>query len=45
MKQRGKKEKESKEIRTISDTPGTMSNAPTFKPYVSQKKKDKKGRA
>ena len=30
MKQRGKKKKELKEIRTTSETSGTMSNAPTF---------------
>ena len=31
MKQRGKKEKELKEMRTTSETSGTMLNAPTFK--------------
>ena len=30
MKQRGKKEKELKEMRTPSETSGTMLNAPTF---------------
>ena len=31
MKQRGKKKKELKEIRTTSETSGTMLNTPTFK--------------
>ena len=30
MKQRGKKNKELKEMKTISETSGTMLNAPTF---------------
>ena len=30
MKQRGKKKNELKEMRTISETSGTMLNAPTF---------------
>ena len=30
MKQRGKKKKELKEMRTTSETSGTMLNAPTF---------------
>ena len=30
MKQRGKKKKEFKEMRTTSETSGTMSNTPTF---------------
>ena len=39
MKQRGKKKKELKEMRTTSETAGTMLNAPTFGSYGSQKKK------
>ena len=39
MKQRGKKEKELKEMRTNSDSSGIMLNAPTLKPYVFQKTK------
>ena len=31
MKQKGKNKKELKEMRTTSQTSGTMSNAPTFK--------------
>ena len=31
MKQRGEKKKELKEIRTITETSGTMLNTPTFK--------------
>jgi len=31
MKQRGKKKKELKEMRTTSETSGTMLNVPTFK--------------
>ena len=31
MKQRGKKKKELKEMRTTSETSGTMLNTPTFK--------------
>jgi len=38
MKQRGKKKQELKEMRTNSDSSGTMLNAPTLKPYVFQKK-------
>ena len=30
MKKRGKKEKEFKELRTTSETSGTMLNVPTF---------------
>ena len=42
MKQRGKKEKELKEMRTTSETSGTMLNAPTFigVPEEEDKKKD-----
>ena len=43
MKQRGKKKKELKEMRTTSETSGTMLNAPTFESQVSQKKTKKKG--
>ena len=39
MNQRGKKKNELQEIRTISNTFGTMLNAPTFESYESQKKK------
>ena len=38
MKQRGKKKRESKEIRTTSGTSGTMLNASAFKSKESQKK-------
>ena len=38
MKQRGKKKKKLKEMRTNSETSGTMLNAPTFESYESQKK-------
>ena len=41
MKQRGKKKKELKEMRTNSEKSGTMLNAPKFESYVSQKKKQK----
>ena len=39
--QRGKK-KELEEMRTTSETSGTMSNAPTFESQESQKKKTKR---
>ena len=42
MKQRGKKKKELKEMRTNSEKSGTMLNAPTFESYESQKKKTKR---
>ena len=42
MKQRGKKKNEKKEMRTTSETSGTMLNTPTFKSEESQKKKTKK---
>ena len=42
MKQRGKKKNELKEMRTTSETPGTMSHVPTFKSQESQKKKTKR---
>ena len=42
MNQRGKEKNELKEMRTISETSGTMSNAPTFKSQESQKKKTKR---
>ena len=42
MKQRGKKKNELKEMRTISETSGTMLNAPTFKSQESQKKTKRK---
>ena len=42
MKQRGKKKNELKEMRTISETSGTMLNAPTFESQESQKKKTKR---
>ena len=37
-----KKKNELKEMRTISETSGTMLNAPTFKSSESQKKKTKR---
>ena len=42
MKQTGKKKKELKEMRTTSETSGTMLNAPTFigVPEEEDKKKD-----
>ena len=43
MKQRGKKKKELKEMRTTSETSGTMLNALTFESQVFQKKTKKKG--
>ena len=42
MNQRGKKKNKIKEIRTISETSGTMLNAPTFKSLEPQKKKTKR---
>ena len=39
MKQRGKKKKELKDMRTTTETSGTVLNAPTFESYESQKKK------
>ena len=42
MKQRGKNKKELKEMRTTSETSGTMLNAPTFESSESQKKKTKR---
>ena len=33
MKKRGKKKNEVKEMRTISETSGTMSNVPTLESY------------
>ena len=43
MKQRGKKKKKIfKEMRTTSETSGTMSNAPTVKSEESQKKTKRK---
>ena len=44
MKQRGKKKNELKEMRTTSETSGTMLNAPTFESEESQKKNTKKKR-
>ena len=41
MKQGGKKKKESEEMRTTSETSGTMLNAPKFESQESQKKKTK----
>ena len=41
MKHRGKKEKR-KEMRTTSETPGTMLNDPTFESWASWKKKTKR---
>ena len=37
-----KKKEEQKEIRTISETSGTMLNAPTFESLESQKKTKRK---
>jgi len=42
MKQRGKKKTELKEMRTASETSGTMLNAPTFESEESQKKTKRK---
>jgi len=42
MKQRGKREKELKEMRTSSETCRTILNAPTFDSQGSQKKKTKR---
>ena len=42
MKQRGKEKNELKEMRTTSETSGTMLNAPTFESQESQKTKTKK---
>ena len=42
MKQKGKNNKELKEMRTTSETFGTMLNAPTFESLESQKKKTKR---
>ena len=42
MKQRGEKKKELKEMRTTSETSGTMLNAPTFESQESQKKTKRK---
>ena len=42
MNQRGKKKNELKEMRTISETSGTMLNAPTFESSESQKKTTKR---
>ena len=42
MNQRGKKKNELKEMRTTSETSGTMLNAPTFESYESLKKKTKR---
>ena len=42
MKQRGKKKTELKEMRTASETSGTMLNAPTFESKESQKKNTKR---
>ena len=42
MNQRGKKKNELKEMRTISETSGTMLNTPTFESEESQKKKTKR---
>ena len=42
MKQRRKKKNELKEMRTISETFGTMLNAPIFESQKSQKKKTKR---
>ena len=36
------RKKDLKEMRTTSETSGTMSNAPTFKSYESQKKTKRK---
>ena len=42
MNQRGKKKNELKEMRTTSETSGTMLNAPTFESQESQNKKTKR---
>ena len=42
VKQREKKKKELKEMRTILETSGTMLNTPTFESWKSQKKKTKR---
>ena len=42
MRQRGKKNKELKEMRTTSETTGTMLNTPTFESQESEKKKTKR---
>ena len=42
MNPRGKKKNELKEMRTVSETSGTMLNAPTFESEESQKKKTKR---
>jgi len=42
MIQRGKNKNELKEMRTISETSGTMSNAPIFESQEFQKKKTKR---
>ena len=41
MKQRGKKKNEFKEMRTVSETSGTMSNAPIFESYEFEKKTER----
>ena len=43
MNQRGKNKNELKEMRTISETSGTMLNAPTVESYIFQKKTKRKG--
>ena len=43
MKHRRKKKNELKEMKTTSETSGTMLNTPTFKSQKSQKKDRKKG--
>ena len=43
MKQRGKKKKEFKEMRTTSETSWTILNPPTFESQESQKKIKRKG--
>ena len=42
MKQRGKKKKEFKEMRTTSETSWTILNPPTFESQESQKKTKRK---
>ena len=42
MKQRGKKKKELKEMRTTSETSETMLNAPTFESWVPEEEHKKK---
>ena len=42
MKQRGKKKKELKEMRTTSETSGPMLNAPTFETGVQDEESKKK---